>query len=555
MAAIAGLASLLTLPDLEFDFNPLNLKDPSVGIGHDVPGLEADPENSPNVIDILAPSLAEADRIARDLAANPLVGRTVTLSSFVPEAQDEKLDLIESLAWSIGPLLQSGEAEPLSASERVQALERLRTTLAEALAGDLTAERNPGAAALAEALSGFASANADDAARAELEARLLGLLPALLDDLRQALEAGPVGQDDLPDEVRDRWLTPDGQARVMVQPAGQIDGNGELQAFAEAVLAEVPHATGAPILVLEGGSAVVDAFIQASVLALVLITLLLAVFLRSVRDILLVLAPIVLAGLLTFASAVLLGQSLNFANVIALPLLLGLGVSGAIHVVVRQRQHGDVAAHQHAARGGVQQADHDRLVRLAGRVRSSGPRQHGTAPDDRDPVEPDLHPGRSAGLLMVTSGQRRAHRGAGQRIRPDDHAGDRRHRLRRLGGGACAAGARRAGSGAGPRRQHSPHLRNLPSRPWSATSSEPSSLAPRSPAAGRSSTSPPTTASGRREPGTMYRDQRRRHARAAARCRARPGVERIVYTSSVATLGLRPPAAPPTRPRPSSSTT
>ncbi len=343
VAAIAGLASLLTLPDLEFDFNPLNLKDPTSESVMTFQALRTDPENSPNVIDILAPSLAEADRIARDLAANPLVGRTVTLSSFVPEAQDEKLDLIESLAWSIGPLLQSGEALPLSASERVQALEGLRTTLAEALAGDLTAERNPGAAALAEALSGFASANADDAARAELEARLLGLLPALLDDLGRALEAGPVGQDDLPDEVRDRWLTPDGQARVMVQPAGQIDGNGELRAFAEAVLAEVPHATGAPILVLEGGSAVVDAFIQASVLALVLITLLLAVFLRSVRDILLVLAPIVLAGLLTFASAVLLGQSLNFANVIALPLLLGLGVSGAINVVVRQRQHGDVA--------------------------------------------------------------------------------------------------------------------------------------------------------------------------------------------------------------------
>jgi uncharacterized protein len=344
VAAIAGLASLLTLPDLAFDRNPLNLKDPTSESVMTFQALQTDPENSPNVIDILAPSLAEADRIARHLATNPLVGRTVTLSSFVPTAQDEKLDLIESLAWSIGPLLQSSEAEPLSASERVQALEGLRTTLAEALASDLTAERNPGAAALAEALSGFASANADDAARPELEARLLGLLPTLLDDLGRALEAGPVGQDDLPDEVRDGWLTPDGQARVMVQPAGQIDGNGELQAFAEAVLAEVPHATGAPILVHEGGSAVVDAFIQASVLALVLITLLLAVSLRSVRDILLVLAPIVLAGLLTVASAVLLGQSLNYANVIALPLLLGLGVSGAINVVVRQRQHGDVAS-------------------------------------------------------------------------------------------------------------------------------------------------------------------------------------------------------------------
>jgi predicted RND superfamily exporter protein len=59
--------------------------------------------------------------------------------------------------------------------------------------------------------------------------------------------------------------------------------------------------------------------------------------LRRPRDILLVLAPLGLAVLLTAATAVLLGLSLNFANVIVLPLLLGLGVSGAIHVVMRWR--------------------------------------------------------------------------------------------------------------------------------------------------------------------------------------------------------------------------
>jgi predicted RND superfamily exporter protein len=94
--------------------------------------------------------------------------------------------------------------------------------------------------------------------------------------------------------------------------------------------------------VLEGGNAVVSAFEQASALALVLITALLALILRNLRDIGLVLAPIVLATLLTAASAMLLGLQLNFANVIVLPLLLGLGVSGSIHVVMRQRQHGDI---------------------------------------------------------------------------------------------------------------------------------------------------------------------------------------------------------------------
>jgi predicted RND superfamily exporter protein len=181
------------------------------------------------------------------------------------------------------------------------------------------------------------------AAQVELEARLMGLLPALLEDLRQALEAEEVDLQDLPSAIRDQWLTPDGQARLLVRPAWQIDNNAELREFAEAVLAEVPHATGPPIVVLEGGDAVVRAFVQASLLALLLIVALLAAILRDLGDTLLVLAPIVLAALLTAASAVLLGVSINFANVIVLPLLLGLGVSGSIHVVMRQRQHGGVA--------------------------------------------------------------------------------------------------------------------------------------------------------------------------------------------------------------------
>jgi hopanoid biosynthesis associated RND transporter like protein HpnN len=343
LAAIAGLASLFALPRLDFDFDPLNLKDPQAESVVTFHLLQGDPETSPHVIDILAPSLEQAGRIANTLAPLAPVGEVLTVASLVPEAQDEKLELIDQLAWLIGPLLQPAEAAPLDAEQRDQAVDRLRTMLADALSGDLAVQRNPGAAALAGALGELPAAGGEEAgAQAELEQRLMGLLPMLLDDLRQALAAGPVTLRDLPAEVRDQWLTQDGQARVLVRPGWQIDNNEELRAFAEAVLAEVPHATGTPIVVLEGGDAVVRAFAQASVLALVLIAAMLALILRNLRDIILVLAPIVLAALLTAASAVLLGLSINFANVIVLPLLLGLGVSGSIHVVMRQRQHGDI---------------------------------------------------------------------------------------------------------------------------------------------------------------------------------------------------------------------
>jgi hypothetical protein len=174
-----------------------------------------------------------------------------------------------------------------------------------------------------------------------LEARLVATLPDLLSRLRQALEAGPVTLADLPQSLRARWVNPAGQARVVGAPAEPLTDNEALAAFARAVLAVEPRATGTPIIVTEAGDAVIGAFQQASWLALGLITLLLAVVLRRLRDILLVLAPLALAVLYTAASAVILGLSLNFANVIVLPLLLGLGVSGAIHVVMRWREEAE----------------------------------------------------------------------------------------------------------------------------------------------------------------------------------------------------------------------
>jgi uncharacterized membrane protein YdfJ with MMPL/SSD domain len=240
-------------------------------------------------------------------------------------------------------LLEPDSPADLTPQQRLDAVQDLEKTLDRVLSDDAARDANPGTAQLADALQRLRSEGSVPAtASVELETRLMGLLPVLLADLRQALDADRISLDDLPEAVRSQWLTPDGQARILVRPAWQIETNAELRAFADAVLAEVPHATGTPIVVVGGGRAVVLAFEQASALALVLIVVLLVAILRNLRDVLLVLAPIALAAVLTAASAVLLGLSLNFANVIVLPLLLGLGVSGAIHVVMRERQQGDI---------------------------------------------------------------------------------------------------------------------------------------------------------------------------------------------------------------------
>jgi hypothetical protein len=110
-----------------------------------------------------------------------------------------------------------------------------------------------------------------------------------------------------------------------------------LKRFVRAVQRVAPDATDAPVSIYESGRAVVSSFAHATFYALVVIILFLLVELRNFYVTALILIPLILAMLLTAAASVLLGIPLNFANVIVVPLLLGIGVHGGIIFIVRYR--------------------------------------------------------------------------------------------------------------------------------------------------------------------------------------------------------------------------
>jgi hopanoid biosynthesis associated RND transporter like protein HpnN len=343
ISSVAALASCAALPFVRFDFNPLNLKDPASESVATFRDLAENPITSPYGIEILTRDLDRAVALASRLRELEGTGQVITLESFVPGDQDEKLEIIDQLAFYLGPvLIDPAGTEPPTPEQRAVALRDLEASLA-----NLTERQQMGGAGeLLGALEKFRTAHdSSPEALAELDQRLTGLLPDLLEQLRQALEAAPVMLADLPPDLRARWIADDGAARVLVQPAQLIDSNAELETFASRVLAVAPTATGTPVILTAASEVVLDAFFEASLIALITITAGLALALHGVRDILLVLAPLALSVLLTAASAVLLDLEFNFANVIVLPLLLGLGVSGAIHVIMRRHEQVESGTH------------------------------------------------------------------------------------------------------------------------------------------------------------------------------------------------------------------
>jgi uncharacterized protein len=333
--AVAVLAASPLLLSLRFDFNPLHLQNAKAPAVATFLQLRRNPQIGANAIEIMTPNLDAANALSRRLAALPQAAQASTLDSLVPGDQEQKLQLIRKAATAILPSLHPAEVEPApSDAQNIQAL--------YSTAADLTriAGNSHGAGAeAARRLSGLLDklAKAGPAARRRAEAAVVEPLRTSLDELRQALNPERVTRDTIPLDLKRQWLTPDGQARVQVLPNGDPDNTSVVRNFVTAVLAVAPDATGPAVLLYEAGNTVVRAFVEAGIFALGAILLLLAITLRRVRDVLLTLLPLLVAAVVTLEISVVLGLKLNFANIIALPLLLGVGVAFKIYYVMAWR--------------------------------------------------------------------------------------------------------------------------------------------------------------------------------------------------------------------------
>ena len=329
------IAGLPLLYFMRFDFNPMNLRSPNAESIATYLDLRKDPNTGASAINVLTHSDADAQKIAAKLEKLPEVLRVQWLDSFVPEDQPAKLKLLAQAARVLGPALSPESIDDAPTDqENVDSLKSSVASLRK-VAGE---GNGPGAVAsrrLADALQKLADSN--EATRNKAQAIFVDPLEVLLDQLKNALQAQPVSLNTLPPEIVSSWKAKDGLMRVQALPRGDPNDNDNLRRFASAVLSAEPTAIGGPVSILKSGDTIVRAFILAGIYALVVISLLLWVTLQRVTDVLMTLVPLLVAGAVTLEICVLIKLPLNFANIVALPLLLGIGVAFKIYYVVAWR--------------------------------------------------------------------------------------------------------------------------------------------------------------------------------------------------------------------------
>jgi hopanoid biosynthesis associated RND transporter like protein HpnN len=333
--ALSMLASIAALPFVRFDFNPLHLRNPDGPAMRALADLMRDPLRTPNTVNILAASPEQAAALAKRLSALPEVAEAITVDSFVPTDQPAKLALIEDASLLLDATINPFDlTPPPTDTESAAALASAAIQL-HRVAATQTGQPANDARALAQTFDRLAKSS--PAARSRASDLLVAPLTTMLDQVRASLTAEPVTRASLPPEIAGDWEAKDGRALIQVFPRGDSNDNRVLARFTQSVRAIAPNATGLPVATQEAAKTVAFAFIQAGIIALLLVSLLLFVVLRNVREVAFTLAPVVLSGFLTLGTCVLIGQPINFANIIAFPLLFGVGVAFHIYFVMAWR--------------------------------------------------------------------------------------------------------------------------------------------------------------------------------------------------------------------------
>ncbi len=345
------LASAYPLLHVKFDYNLMNLQANGLESVEYAYKLMKDSENSGYFAVVTASSAAEAAAKSKALEALPTVDHVVSLNSFIPDDQSQKLAQIAGIRDELANVTPVKYEEDLRVMELPMVFENFRNAVAK-LAGYLEKEKKPEAARVKTFLNNldrfFAGLEKEKDAGAlgmlkDFQGNMLASLPEKLEFLKASLNPSPVTRDDVPAELKKRFVGKTGKYLLQVAPKNEIFDREPLEAFIDDVRKVDVHATGEPVMVYESMTIMRDAYRGAFIYAFIAITVILLVTFRSVRAAAIGLVPLIVGVLLMVSGMWLFGINFNSANIIVMPLVLGIAVDSGIYIINRFRREGETS--------------------------------------------------------------------------------------------------------------------------------------------------------------------------------------------------------------------
>lgn len=335
---LLAIASGFLIPNVRFDGDPINLKDPeapSVTVFNELirtePGLVY-------AAQIITRENQQPGQLIAALENLKSVKTVNSIETFVPKDQAAKIDVLHKLKSAL-PSSPRNDGD-IGNPARKKSLEGTISLLEQLAVADRAPpeiRKQAGTLAKKFIVAQTSVASTDDGLK-DLERAFIANVPQMFTRLNAMADMTSIDVNSLPEDIRARYVASGGRQRIEVIPSGNMRNEAELESFVRAVSALAPNVTGAPVEIAGAAATVTSAMKTAGLAALALIAVLLIFIFRRVRDVALVFVPIVLSVLLLLGYTVVFDAPFNFANIIVFPLLLGLGVDSSIHYVMRLRE-------------------------------------------------------------------------------------------------------------------------------------------------------------------------------------------------------------------------
>jgi hopanoid biosynthesis associated RND transporter like protein HpnN len=363
VAAVISIISIVSLPRLRFDYNLLHLQDQSAYAVKalyevmDASKNDQGDEISTIYASVVAQNLDEARDLNKKLLALPAVARVDSPLELVPEHQEQKMPIIKRIvaaaaALNVKPSSNSPVDIPRARRDVASLLIQARDGLKQAqgyvhvskVAKDAVVAFSDMIPALERTKKAFSES--DETLQKRFSASSSGAFTRMqknMDLLKTQKADRGLELADIPPQLQRLYLSKSGKILLQVYGKKDLWERGPDEDFVKAVLPVAPNATGTPVLNYYATELLRVSYLWAAGWAFLAIVVLILLHFQSIKFLLLTLTPLVLAVLWRTGAMVWLGLDFNPANIVTLPLIIGIDVAFGVYIIDRYREDGKLS--------------------------------------------------------------------------------------------------------------------------------------------------------------------------------------------------------------------
>ena len=332
---IFAIAGLFNIQNLRFDNNPINLNNKNAPSVNGLKKLETLNQDNSYSVSVLIPSQAAAVKFTDKQKENPEIEKIEFIGNYIPNEQEKKISLIEEISLIFGgeiEIRQQGSIDSDFYHERIAIF--LQDFKPETKEESLLIHNIK---TLLEKITQLGEHEKNKVFK-HLNENIFYYFEDFIYSISLALSAETVDISNLPNELKSLWISQNDEYRVKLILKNKTD-KIDIETFQQLTDEKRYVFSGAPIINSEAGHSVTLAFTQAITTALSIIFLMSYVLTKKLKFVFALLAPLLLATLSMIFVLTVFSFPINFANIIALPLLLGIGIDSSIHVFHRMKKH------------------------------------------------------------------------------------------------------------------------------------------------------------------------------------------------------------------------